>query len=77
VSLPGTAAGLAAATLIALAGLSLGLVDGFGAALVVALAAFLGTVADSFVGARIPKVGNEATNVICTLAAAVLALLIL
>ncbi len=77
VSVHGTLAGLAAATLTALLGLSLGLVDGFGASIIVALAAFLGTVADSVVGAKIPKVGNEATNLICTLAAASLALLVL
>jgi len=35
--------------------------------------AFLGTVADSLVGERYPRIGNEATNVICTLLAAVLA----
>lgn len=75
VSFPGSLAGLVAATLTALAGLSLGLVDGFGASIIVAVAAFLGTVADSVVGAKTPKVGNEATNVLCTLAAAVLALL--
>jgi uncharacterized membrane protein len=42
---------------------------------VVALAAFLGTGADSLVGARLPRLGNEATNVLCTLVAAVLVLL--
>jgi uncharacterized membrane protein len=36
----------------------------------VALAAFLGTVADSLVGALAPRVGNELTNVLCTLLAA-------
>ncbi|MDP8950707.1 MAG: hypothetical protein M3N18_00405, partial [Actinomycetota bacterium] len=70
-------AGLAAAGLTAGLGLALGLVGGWGAAGVVALAAFLGTVADSLVGARLPRLGNEATNVVCTLAAAALALAVL
>jgi len=70
VSVPGTLAGLAAAGLTALIGLALGLVGGPGAALLVALAAFLGTVVDSFVGALAPRVGNEITNVLCTLVAA-------
>ena len=74
VSLPGTLAGLAAAVLTALFGLALGLVGGFGAALLVALAAFLGTVADSLLGALAPRLSNELTNVSCTLVAAVLAL---
>src|SRR3712207_8354594 len=51
VSLPGTLAGLAAAGFTALLGLALGLVAGPGAALLVSLASFLGTVADSFIGA--------------------------
>lgn len=75
VSLPGTLAGVAAAGLTAGLGLGLGLVGGWGAALLVALAAFLGTVADSLVGARLPRLGNEATNVLCTLVAAALALI--
>ena len=74
VSVPGTLAGLAAAGLTALIGLALGLVGGPGAALLVALAAFLGTVVDSFVGALAPRIGNELTNVLCTLAAAGLVL---
>lgn len=74
VSLPGTLAGLAAAGLTAALGLAFGLVGGVGAALLVALAAFLGTVADSLVGASLPGVGNEATNVLCTLVAAVFGL---
>lgn len=73
VSLPGTLAGLAAAGLTALLGLTLGLVAGPEAALLVTLAAFLGTVVDSLVGALAPRVGNELTNVLGTLAAAVLA----
>jgi len=76
VSLPGTLAGLAAAGLTAALGLVLGLVDGGVAPmLLVALAAFSGTVVDSTVGALAPRVGNELTNVFCTLVAAVLALL--
>lgn len=73
ISLPGTLAGVVAASLTAALGLGLGLVEGTGGALVVAGAAFLGTVADSVVGERAPGVGNEATNVVCTLVAAVLA----
>jgi len=75
VSLPGTLAGVAAAGLTAGLGLALGLVGGWGAAGLVALAAFLGTVADSLVGARLPRLGNEATNVLCTLVATALALI--
>jgi uncharacterized protein (TIGR00297 family) len=74
VSLAGTLAGLGAAGLTAGLGLALGLVGGWGSAGLVALAAFLGTVADSLVGARLPRLGNEATNVLCTLVAAALAL---
>jgi uncharacterized membrane protein len=48
----------------------LGLVTESGAALLVALAAFLGSVTDSFVGALAPRAGNELTNVLCTLVAA-------
>lgn len=75
VSLPGTLAGIVAAVLTALLGLILGLVDGPGAALlVVACASFLGTVADSLAGALAPRIGNELTNVLCTLVAALLVL---
>jgi uncharacterized protein (TIGR00297 family) len=73
VSLPGTLAGLLAAALTAALGFALGLVVGPASMLVVALAGFLGTVVDSFVGALAPRVGNELTNVHCTLVAAVLA----
>jgi uncharacterized protein (TIGR00297 family) len=73
VSVPGTLAGLAAAGLTSLLGLALGLVAGSGAALLVAGAAFLGTVVDSLVGAFAPRLGNELTNVLCTLVAAALA----
>jgi uncharacterized protein (TIGR00297 family) len=73
VSLPGTLAGLAAAGLTALLGLALGLVAGPGAAVLVAGAAFSGTVADSLLGALAPRLGNELTNVSCTLVGAALA----
>jgi uncharacterized protein (TIGR00297 family) len=73
VSVPGTLAGLVAAGLTALLGLWLGLVAGPGAALLVVGAAFLGTVADSLLGALTPRLGNELTNVLCTLVAAALA----
>ena len=74
VSVPGTLSGLAAAALTAALGLVLGLVEGQSAVPLVALAAFLGTVADSLVGALAPRVGNEITNVLCTLIAAALIL---
>ena len=77
ISVPGTLAGVAAAGLTALLGLALGLVDAPEAALLVACASFLGTVADSLVGALAPRLGNELTNVLCTLVAALLALIIL
>lgn len=73
VSPAGTLAGIAAAGLTAGLGLGLGLVATPAGAVLVALAAFLGTVADSLVGARLPRLGNEATNVLCTLVAAGLA----
>ncbi|MCA1718765.1 MAG: DUF92 domain-containing protein, partial [Actinobacteria bacterium] len=73
ISIPGTCAGLVAAGLTALLGLWLGLVAGPGIALLVAGAAFLGTVADSLIGALAPRIGNELTNVLCTLVAAALA----
>jgi uncharacterized protein (TIGR00297 family) len=72
ISLAGTLAGIAVAALTAALGLALGLVDGPIAMLLVALAAFLGTVGDSVVGALAPRVGNELTNVLCTLVAAAL-----
>ena len=74
VSLPGTLAGVAAAALTAWLGWTLGLVADPETAFFVGFAAFLGTAADSLVGARFPRIGNEATNVICTLVAATLAL---
>jgi uncharacterized protein (TIGR00297 family) len=73
VSVPGTLAGLAAAGLTAALGFALDLVQGPASMILVALAAFLGTVVDSLVGALAPRVGNELTNVLCTLVAAALA----
>jgi len=72
ISILGTLVGIAAAGLTASLGLALGLVAAPGIALLVALAAFLGTVTDSLLGALAPRVGNELTNVLCTLAAAAL-----
>ncbi len=72
VSIPGTLAGIAAAGLSASLGLAVGLIAAPDIALLVALAAFLGTVTDSLLGALAPRVGNELTNVLCTLAAAAL-----
>jgi uncharacterized protein (TIGR00297 family) len=77
ISLAGTLAGIAVAALTAALGLALGLVDGPVAMLLVALAAFLGTVGDSVVGALAPRVGNELTNVLCTLVAAALVVAIM
>lgn len=77
VSVPGTLAGIAAAVLTAFLGLAVGLLAEPGAALVVASAAFLGTVADSLVGALAPRIGNESTNLLCTFAAATLAFFLL
>jgi uncharacterized protein (TIGR00297 family) len=74
VSLPGTLAGIAAATVTAALCLALGLLGDPHTMLLVALAAFLGTVTDSLIGARYPRIGNEATNLLCTLVAAVLTL---
>src|SRR5918999_841898 len=76
VSFPGTLAGAGAAVLAALLGLSLGMLQTPAAVLLVAIAAFLGTVADSLIGALSPRVGNELTNVLCTLVAALLALIL-
>jgi uncharacterized protein (TIGR00297 family) len=74
VSLPGTLAGIGAAGLTAALGFALGLVGDGGGVVLVALAAFLGTIADSLIGALYPRVGNEITNLACTLTAAALAL---
>jgi uncharacterized protein (TIGR00297 family) len=73
ISLYGTLAGLAAAGLTAILALALGLIDASTTTLLIALSAFLGTVADSLIGALYPRIGNETTNVICTLVAATLA----
>jgi uncharacterized protein (TIGR00297 family) len=73
ISLPGTLAGITASCLTAILALALGLLDAPTTALLIALAAFLGTVADSLIGARYPRIGNETTNIICTLVAATLA----
>jgi len=73
ISLPGTVAGIGAAGLTAI--LALGMLATPVSALVVAVAAFLGTVADSLIGALSPRAGNELTNVACTLVAALLALI--
>ena len=73
ISLPGTLAGIGAAGSTAYLGFAVGLVQSPAAAILVAAAAFLGTIFDSLIGALIPKIGNELTNVSCTLAAAVLA----
>ncbi|HJQ29650.1 MAG TPA: DUF92 domain-containing protein [Rubrobacter sp.] len=75
ISLPGTLAGTAAACITAFLALTLNLLETPGGALLVAIAAFLGTVADSLIGALAPRADNELTNVLCTLVAAVLALL--
>jgi uncharacterized protein (TIGR00297 family) len=70
ISLPGTFAGLVTAGLTALLGLWLGLLGGPGVALLVVGAAFIGTMADSLLGALVPRLGNELTNILCTLVAA-------
>jgi len=75
ISLPGTLAGVGAAGLTAILALALGLLGIPGSALVVAIAAFLGTIADSLIGDLLPRAGNELTNVLCTLVAALLALI--
>jgi uncharacterized protein (TIGR00297 family) len=73
----GTLAGVVAAAAVAVVGLGVGLVDGPVEVVVVGVAAFAGTVGDSLIGATAPRVGNEATNVSCTLAASLIVLLIL
>lgn len=72
ISLPGTLAGVTAATITAFLALTLNLLESPEAALLVAIAAFLGTVADSLIGALAPRPDNDLTNVLCTLVAAVL-----
>jgi uncharacterized protein (TIGR00297 family) len=73
VSLPGTLTGITAACITATLAFTLGLLDTPTTALLVAMAAFLGTAADSLIGSLYPRIGNETTNVICTLVAATLA----
>lgn len=75
ISLPGTLAGIAAATTTAALGYGLGLLESPGSLLLVAVAAFVGTVGDSLLGALVPRLGNELTNVTCTLIAATLVLI--
>lgn len=75
VSLAGTLAGLAGSAVIALLGWAVGLYAP-GGILVVAVAGFLGSVADSLAGATLERRGlldNEAVNVMCTLAGALVA----
>ena len=75
VSLPGTIAGVGASGITAALGLALGMLETPAAVLLVATAAFLGTIVDSLIGDLSPRVGNELTNVLCTLVAALLALI--
>jgi uncharacterized protein (TIGR00297 family) len=75
ISVPGTLAGVGAAGLTAALGLALGMLAAPWTALLVAIASFLGTVADSLIGALSSRAGNELTNVLCTLVAALLALI--
>lgn len=70
VSWPGTLAGVMAAVLTAALGLSVGLIGNPAGFTIVALAAFFGTVVDSLAGALMPRIGNELTNLLCTLSAA-------
>lgn len=73
ISVSGTLAGIAVAGLTASLGFALGLVEGSDGVTLVAGAAFIGTLADSLLGALAPSLGNELTNVLCTLVAAALA----
>jgi uncharacterized protein (TIGR00297 family) len=75
ISVPGTLAGVGAAALTAILALALGMLETPAAVLLVSTAAFLGTIADSLIGALSPRAGNELTNVLCTLVAALLALI--
>jgi uncharacterized protein (TIGR00297 family) len=75
ISVPGTLAGVGAAGLTAILALALGMLETPAAVLLVSTAVFLGTIADSLIGARYPRIGNEATNILCTLVAALLALI--
>lgn len=76
ISVPGTLAGAGAAGLTAALGLALGMLETPGSALVVAIAGLLGTIADSLIGDLSPRAGNELTNLLCTLVAALLALIL-
>jgi uncharacterized protein (TIGR00297 family) len=76
ISLPGILAGVTAACLTATLALALGLLETPDTALLVGTAAFLGTVADSLIGALSPRTTNELTNLLCTLVAALLALIL-
>ena len=76
ISLPGTLAGAVAAGLTAVLGLTLAMLESPGFAFLIAIAAFLGTIADSLIGALSPRATNELTNVLCTLVAALLALIL-
>jgi uncharacterized membrane protein len=73
--LPGTLAGVGAAGLTAALAFILGMLETPAALLLVSTAAFLGTITDSLIGALSPRAGNELTNVLCTLVAALLALI--
>lgn len=73
----GTLAGVGASALTAAVGFAVGLIEGPTGAVVVGVAAFSGTLVDSLIGATAPRVGNEATNASCTLAASLLVLLLL
>ena len=75
VSFPGTLAGVGAAGLTAALGLVLGMLETPAGLLLVSTAAFLGTIVDSLIGALSPRAGNEFTNVLCTLVAALLAII--
>jgi uncharacterized protein (TIGR00297 family) len=75
VSFQGTLAGAGAAGLTAALGLALGMLETAPSAILVAIAAFLGTIADSLIGALLPRAGNELTNVLCTLVAALFVLI--
>lgn len=77
VSVSGTLAGIGAAIVTALLGWWLGLMGGVGEVAVVAGAGFAGSVVDSFTGALAPRLGNELTNVLCTLSAAIVTLALL
>jgi uncharacterized protein (TIGR00297 family) len=76
ISVPGTLAGAGAAGLTTVLALALGMLETPGSAFLVAIAAFLGTVADSLIGGLSTRAGNELTNLLCTLVAALLALIL-